>query len=298
MRKLNVLFNVTLAALFSALGVANMVHGGTIVAVNQSNQVFSFNSSDPSNTSTPVNISGLIAGDVLSGIDGRPSNGMLYGFARNDTVGHIYTINPITGAAVVVSTISASLSGDSFGIDFNPVADRLRLVSDTGQNLRINVDTGAATADAALNFAAGDPNNGVTPGVVAAAYTNSHLGALTTTLYDIDLATQSLVTQNPPNNGTLNTVGSLGGIGFPGTSFDIDGLTNMGYIVNNGFELSTIDLTNGNFNFIGDINSGSNIIGIATNISAVPEPTSVAVVAVTLGGYIWRRRRLNRVQSE
>jgi hypothetical protein len=294
MRIVNAVLNVALAIVFSTLGVAHMANAGAIVAVNQSNQIFYFDSSSPGTTSSAVNISGLIAGDVLAGIDGRPSDGMLYGFARNGNVGNLYTINPLSGVATIVSTINTSISGDNFAVDFNPVADRLRLISDSGQNLRINVATGVATIDGSLSFAAGDPNAGVTPGVVAGAYTNSVANATSTLLYDIDLSTQSLLTQNPPNTGTLNTVANLGGIAFPETSFDIDGLTNTGYIVANGFELSTINLADGSFNFIGSINSGSGIVGIATNIAAVPEPTSVSLLALAVGGYVWRRRTVAR----
>ena len=46
------------------------------------------------------------------------------------------------------------LSGTAFGVDFNPMADRLRVVSDAEQNLRANADTGATTTDATLNRAA------------------------------------------------------------------------------------------------------------------------------------------------
>ena len=125
-------------------------------------------------------------------------------------------------------TISAALNGNFFGMDFNPTVDRLRIVSDTGQNLRVNVDTGAALVDGALQFAAGDPNAGTTPQVVAAAYSNNFGNAVSTTLYTLDLATQSLLTQAPPNAGTLNTIGSLSGILFPEAAFDIFGHDRIG----------------------------------------------------------------------
>ncbi len=88
--------------------------------------------------------------------------------------------------------------------------DRLRVVSDTEQNLRINVATGATTVDGSLAYATGDPGAGSNPAVTAAGYTNNVNGTTTTTLYDVDTARDVLVTQNPPNNGVLNTVGSLG----------------------------------------------------------------------------------------
>ncbi len=60
---------------------------------------------------------------------------------------------------------SPGLTGNTFGVDFNLVADRLRIVSDAGQSLRINVDTGFVTTDTNLN-----PG---TPLIVAAAYKGS-----------------------------------------------------------------------------------------------------------------------------
>ena len=70
---------------------------------------------------------------------------------------------------------STSISGTAFGMDFNPVPDRIRLVSDTRQNLRIHPDLGTlVSADGALNPAGN---------VVAVAYSNNFAGATSTTLY-------------------------------------------------------------------------------------------------------------------
>lgn len=65
------------------------------------------------------------------------------------------------------------------------------MISDANDNKRVNPDTGAAIQDGAIQFAAGDRNAGRDPN-------------------DIESNRDVLVTQNPPNNGTLNTVGSLG----------------------------------------------------------------------------------------
>ena len=61
-----------------------------------------------------------------------------------------------TGASTVVATLSADDvdttlpytglgNAERFAVDFNPVADRLRVISDSGLNLRINADIGATT---------------------------------------------------------------------------------------------------------------------------------------------------------
>jgi hypothetical protein len=118
--------------------------------------------------------------------------------------------------------IAVSAAATSFGMDFNPTADLVRIVDDADDNLRVNPDTGVlAGTDTALNYAGGDPNNGTDPNVSAAAYTNSRPAAATTVLYDIDTALDVLVTQAPPATGALTTVGSLGVDLSNVTSFDI-----------------------------------------------------------------------------
>jgi hypothetical protein len=91
--------------------------------------------------------------------------------------------------------------------DFNPVADRLRLMSAEGVNLRINVDDGKVIVDGSHKF---KDAAGKTPRIVAGAYTNSFKGTKATALYNIDAATNSLLLQAPPNDGVLVAVGSLG----------------------------------------------------------------------------------------
>src|SRR5260370_10578490 len=104
-------------------------------------------------------------------------------------------------------TLKPGLSGT---VDFNPVADRLRVMGSDGTSLRVNVDDGKATVDGSHKYKEGDANAGKTPKVVAGAYSNSWKGTKATALYNIDAATSSLVSQAPPNDGVLNTIGALG----------------------------------------------------------------------------------------
>ena len=144
----------------------------------------------------------------LTGIDVRPADGMLYGVAADGT---IYTIDIKSGQATMKSKMSETLKpGVTATVDFNPVADRLRVMGSDGTSLRVNVDDGKATVDGSHKYKEGDANAGKTPKVVAGAYTNSSKGTKATALYNIDAATGALVTQAPPNDGVLNTVGSLG----------------------------------------------------------------------------------------
>jgi hypothetical protein len=141
-------------------------------------------------------------------IDVRPADGMLYGVASN---GNIVTIDVKSGQATMKSKLSEALKqGVTVTVDFNPVADRMRLMGSDGTSLRVNVDDGKATVDGSHKYKDGDANAGKTPRVVAGAYTNSFKGTTATMLYNIDAATGSLVTQVPPNDGTLNTIGGLG----------------------------------------------------------------------------------------
>ena len=143
--------------------------------------------------------------------------GIVGGLAAVPASSTLYRLETPTGngsiAATAVGPISPMLSGNTFGVDFNPAADRLRIVSDTGQNLRINPNdpTLTTTPDGNLNYASTDANATVVPAVSGAGYTNSTSATPTATvLYDIETNRDVLVRQAPPNDGTLNTVGSLG----------------------------------------------------------------------------------------
>lgn len=190
-------------------------------AVDESNNLMIFNPSQTAVATRPI--TGLQTGETLFGIDFRPANGQLYALGSTSRV---YTINLSSGAAAQVGStqLSPMLMGTSFGFDFNPTVDRIRVVSNAGQNLRLDPNTGlVAATDGMLN-----PG---TPAVSAAAYTNNFAGATTTTLYDIDFTTDSLYMQNPPNNGTLVRAGTLGINVEAGNGFDIGGASGTAYAI-------------------------------------------------------------------
>lgn len=176
-----------------------------LVALTDNNKLVSFDSNNPA-ASQFTDITGVEG--TLLGIDTRPADGSIYGIS---TANNIYTIDADSGVASYVSTLNTPFEGGTIsGFDFNPVADRLRLVGDNDQNFRINVDTGEVTVDGALAFGSGDSNEGVNPNITATAYTNSFDGTASTQLYNIDTLLNDLALQNPPNDGTLATVGDLG----------------------------------------------------------------------------------------
>ena len=198
-------------------------------------RVLTFSLANPLNASARA-ISGLAAGDRVVGIDERPVNGTLYAVTKGaGGAGRVYTINPATGQATLAFALVAPgriaagdpatpvvLSGSEFGVDFNPAADALRIVSNTGQNLRALPSTRVAAGtqrfagdtftDGALSYAplAASPRP-VEAGVNSAAYTNNDNDINTpTALFDIDAVSQrDLVRQDPPNDGTLVKVADL-----------------------------------------------------------------------------------------
>jgi Domain of unknown function (DUF4394) len=178
-------------------------------------------------------IRGLQVDTRLVGIDFRPATGDLYGLGD---AGGVYTIDLDTARARLASRATVALQGQSFGVDFNPAADRLRVVSDTGQNLRINVVDGTTVADGSLNYTPGTPATGV----VGAGYTNNDADTNTnTTLFDVDSSLDQVAIQSPPNNGSLAPTGTLSCVAKigPNAGFDIfsdlDGtgrtMSNTGY---------------------------------------------------------------------
>lgn len=274
-----------LAGLLSA-GLASQAHAVAVygVASGQGTSLVTFDSSNPGVVNRTVAITGITG--TLLGIDVRPATGQLFALTSTS---QLYTVDPVTGVATFVSTLSSPLTGSSASIDFNPTVDRLRIVGNNGQNLRVNVDTGAATVDGSIAFAAGDSNAGDVPNVVGIAYTNSFAGATTTTLFDFELGNNVLTVQAPPNNGTLNTIGLLNAAGLSG--FDIFAFGNRAF-ASSATGFYSVDLLTGATTLIGAFGSGVRISDIAA--AQVPEPATMALVGVgLLGVALTTRRRRN-----
>ncbi len=154
----------------------------------------------------------------LLGIDVRPADGKLYGVFADGTVA---TLDPVSGVATKVSTLAVLLpEGVAATVEFNPAADRLRVMGSDGTSLRVNVDSGEVTEDGRHSFAADSDHAGQTPNVIAGAYTNSYKGTEATQLLNIDAIAGALLLQAPPNDGVLNAVGMLG-IEVAEAGFDI-----------------------------------------------------------------------------
>lgn len=199
-------------------------------------------------TSNSVALMGMNADEQVVGLDFRPLNGSLYAITNQS---RLLTINPSNGQVTPKgSGLSPILSGESFGFDFNPTVDKIRLVSNTGQNLRLHPDLGTVVMiDGMLN-----PG---TPSVSAAAYTNSFAQTTSTQLYVIDSSNNNLYLQSPPNDGTLVLVGNLGVSTSGMNGFDIGGTSNEAMAllsVNNMQGFYKINLVNGSASKISNFN--------------------------------------------
>ena len=254
------------------------------VAVTASNKLLKFNAGTPGRILTTLNVTGLQAGESLLGIDYRVVSDQLYALGSS---GRLYTINEDTAVASMVGMpFAVKLEGTQFGFDFNPSVDRIRVVSNTGQNLRLHPDTGAVVdsnptlegvqTDGKLTYAASDTSFGKSPIPVGAAYSYNKADPKITTNFALDAATGALVTQGSregvmpavsPNTGQLFTVGSLG-MSFTTAAFDIQALSDVAFAALNSDGSSasrwvTIDLKTGVAKSLGTVGGGERVVGIA-----------------------------------
>jgi hypothetical protein len=258
-------------------GITQGESGETLFAITHLNNLISFKSTAPSVVLSATPMYGLQPGEGIVGMDFRPAKGQLYAVGSTH---RIYVINPVTGAATQAGGASAfnpGLVGGAFGVDFNPVVDRIRVVSDSDQNLRLNqtngmvvdfdTNAGGIQSDIALSFVQGDSNFGQDPNVVAVAYTNNFAGTTSTTLYGIDSSRNALVRQGgingspSPNLGTLSTVGSLGVdtsdlVGFDISSGGATAFASLTVAGEAASKLYSINLASGSATSLGNIGGG------------------------------------------
>jgi len=243
----------------------------TVWAVTEQAELIRFNAGRPQKPDARLPLQGLEAGDKLVGIDFRVSRGVLFALSAR---GKLYTLDTKTARlSPVGSAAPVALQGERFGFDFNPVADRIRVVSDSGQNLRLHPETGAVAAtDPALNWAVpGAP----APKVAGAAYTYNKNNDKLTTNYAIDLGQGTLLTQGSvegvqpavsPNTGTLMVVGALGTGSIDDVAFDIADIGNTALAAlraGGRTRLHLIDLASGKATPIGTVDKGQALWGLA-----------------------------------
>ncbi|HMV51157.1 MAG TPA: DUF4394 domain-containing protein, partial [Blastocatellia bacterium] len=274
----------------SAAATANV-----IFALTNNNQLLRFAAGTPGTLiGAPLAVTGLQGGETLVGIDFRPATGGLYGLGVNGSVGRLYLIDPVTGAALQAGAAgtfalpqSAGVAaGTDYGFDFNPTVDRVRVFANSRDNFRLNPDTGGVTgADTALTAGAQ---------VVGAAYDRNFAGATQTTLYGIDFNTDQLVTIGgingtpSPNGGVVTTVGNLGvntnqEVGFD-VAADVPGSAYASMIVGGTSNFYTINLTTGAATLVGAIGGGATVIrDIAVGPGGVLRFTAPTYTAIENG---------------
>ncbi|MGW2302496.1 DUF4394 domain-containing protein [Streptomyces sp. NPDC001809] len=257
-------------------------HGYGLSAIGLAHdQLVAFTTDAPGHAHSVGQVSGLSGDSKLVGIDYRVQDGHLYGVGDK---GGIYTLDAHTAKATKVSDLTVDLEGSYFGVDFNPAANRLRVISDTGQNLRHNIDDKAAPrttiSDGTLKNPATPPSTDtpVAMGVTGAAYTNNDVVMGTaTTLFDIDTTNDRVSLQSPANAGSLAPTGGLGIKAGPSAGFDIhydakQG-TNHGFAVlhaDNAAGLYGINLLTGKASHTGHFPSHLKVSDLAVKLSNTP----------------------------
>lgn len=255
-----------------------MIMGELVYGITSNQYLISFDNMMPGKIRSHLSISGITAGQTIEGLDVRPATGELYAVGYNVTNGliQLYTIAPATGVATSVAVADTIGSGIArLGVDFNPTVDRIRVVGSNGSNYRLHPTTGIVVAvDGNLAYSATDANAGTMPNVATGAYTNSFGGSNNTKLFVYDDALNILALQNPPNNGTLNTIGTSGLMqSTTDVTSDIDIYYNHSTHMNEGYMVSNASL----FDTFYMLNTST---GAATSVGMIGYGTAVKDIAV------------------
>ncbi|GIH26465.1 hypothetical protein Aph01nite_47750 [Acrocarpospora phusangensis] len=257
------------AAVATKAGIADI----KVIGLTSTQRLVIFEAGGPGSTFVIGKVAGLKGDRKLVGIDYRVQDGKLYGVGDK---GGVYVVNATNARTAKVSQLTVALSGKSFGVDFNPAANRLRVISDNGQNLRHNIDDPMGAPAAGSTVADGPLTNLPVPpattgakatGVTAAAYTNNDLNPATaTTLFD--LAPDQVVIQSPANAGSLAPTGKLGLTISGDAGFDIYSTrtANRGYATlksTGGYRFYTVDLLTGRASSLGAFPAKRQVVDIA-----------------------------------
>lgn len=248
-------------------------------------------------------VTGITAGQTLVGIDFRPNTGELFGLGYNatGTQAQVYNISRTTAVATAAGpalTLNLGTDLNRIGFDFNPTVDRIRVTAGNRADFRLNPNNGAlAATDGTLTYAPTDPNAAQTPVVGSSAYTNSFIGTTATTLYNLDEANSRLVRQDPPNDGTLLTVGPLGvTTSGANTVSDLDIYTNPVTGVQTTYltvaeinaatlsavtKLYTVNLTSGAATLVNNVGTGS-LVAVTDIALQIVRPATLAAVTGNL----------------
>ena len=282
---MNIPTKILAIAAAAASFLVSHANAETIYGVTVFRDLITFDSANPGTILSTVPITGLTGQDQFESvrkIDFRPSTGELYAVGNAPGgIYRLYTINPSNGVATRIGgNVLLNPPGSSFGFNFNPVTDQIRIVADDDQNVRYDPTNAALIAgDTPLAYASTDPNFGANPNVVTGSYSNSVAGATNSALYDIDSTKAILAQQSPSNSGQLFTLGPLG-ITIPnyidGVNLDIAPGSGIAYLAVSdpggaaNSTLYTVNLSNGAATLLGEI--GLNLILNSIAVSPEPKP--------------------------
>jgi len=250
----------------------------TAYALTDTGSIIEFNTGSPDTISNTVTVTPPNTGESLVQINYQPSTGTLF-CITND--GYLCIVDPTSGIATLVEsttpftyTLGSGNGSVTLGSPavaaFDPVGGDLRVI-DPDDNLLVNPDGVLDSSNTQVAYASGDTNFGQTPSLVGIAYTNPVAGAVSTTLYALDSATNDLVRigdtgVNSPTSvdtGALYTIGSLGLTISSTTGFTIDQKDGTAYAslqAGSGATLYTVDLGTGALTSDGVIGDGTQVI--------------------------------------
>jgi len=255
-------------AMMATLALGPSAHAGDLLAASDGRpELVIFDSDDPGKTMTTVPLTGLASGEVVLGLDTRPLNGELYLLGSTSRV---YVVNEASGTATPLgpAPFSPVINGRAIGFDFNPTVDRIRLVTDVDQNMRL-IPAGiagegtVAGVDTNLNYLPDDAGFGFDPRVGAVAYDNNDNDPNT----GLDTERDVLLKQVTPNAGTLMTIGALGDDFTDAAGFDVAPNGHAWAVLQRGprkpSRLYSIDLVSGVATLTSRIKGGRTLTSLA-----------------------------------
>lgn len=291
MGKLGLAGSASLLAISSFTAQAQVAYG-----INYQNQLVSFNLASPQSLHSARFIQGLAPNEELISIDFRTSTNQLYGIG---SFNHLYQIDLSTAQANRIGgAFAPQLNGVEFDMDFDPVADRIALVSNLGQSMFVDPSTGTATPNVSLG-------SGGNVNLFGIAYSNNYVGASSSTLYglgtsaplvgvqyQVDLSSGSLTLLGNSGTGGDTLVGGFdiaaNGPGYAVVTFmQTSGLANTSRLVRFTPGKTNSAVVLGPIGAVGAVTEAQRVRDLAIPID-IPAPATVVLLALAA---LPRRRR-------